>query len=386
MTLPSKTKSRRVALLVEASREYTRGLVRGVSLYNREHREWSVYYVPQGFPPLAWFNGWHGDGILARIENLRTAEAVLQTGLPTIDLRRAVRDLKLPTMGPDDDDVARLAFEHLYERGFRSFGFFGLWSGVHPAFDARCNRFQRLAREAGMACGTFRLRRRSTQNWEDELGQIIQWIRGLPKPVGVMTSNDDCGLQLLDVCRQAGIHVPDELAVIGVGNDDCQCNLALPSLSSVDLDPERIGYEAAALLDRMMSGQPAPDRHITVAPRGISVRASTDVLATGDQDVIRAVQFIRINALENIQVADVLKHVKMSRAVIEPRIRRVLGHTIYQEIQRIRIERVKTLLQTTAMPLKQIAAQTGFHYPAYMMRIFRKATGQTPSEYRSNAH
>ena len=158
-----------------------------------------------------------------------------------------------------------------------------------------------------------------------------------------------------------------------------------PPPPSVDLDPERIGYEAAALLDRMMSGEPAPERYVTVEPRGVSVRASTDVLATGDKDVIRAVQFIRANALEDIQVTDVLKYMKMSRGAIEPRVRDVLGHTIRQEIQRIRLERVKTLLQTSALPLKQIAAQTGFRYPAYMMRIFREATGQTPTEYRLNA-
>jgi LacI family transcriptional regulator len=385
MSIQPNSMSRRVALLVEASREYIRGLVRGVSRYTNEHREWSVYYVPQGFPPLTWFSRWQGNGILARIENQRMAEAILQTGLPTIDLRRAISNLKLPTMGPDDEAVARLAFDHLCERGFRSLGFFGFWSGVHPALDARCDNFQRLAREAGLACGTFRLHRRSVRNWDDELEPIIDWIRGLPKPVGVMTCNDDCGLHLLDICRQADVKVPEEVAVISVGNDDCQCNLAMPSLSSVDLDPERIGYEAAALLDRMMSGEPAPERHVTVEPRGICVRASTDVLATGDRDVILAVRFIRAHALEDIQVTDVLKYMKMSRGIIEPRVRDVLGHSIRQEIQRIRVERVKTLLQTTAIPLKQIATQTGFRYPAYMMRIFRQATGQTPTEYRLNA-
>lgn len=376
--------TRRVALLVEASREYTRGLVRGVSRYNREHREWSVYYVPRGFPPLAWFKDWHGDGILARIENRPMADAVLATGLPTIDLRRALAELDMPTIGPDDAAVARFALDHLRERGFRQLGCFGFWTGFHPALDARRGHFETLAAKAGLSCDTFRLPRRGSRNWESALDRIIAWIRALPKPVGVMACSDDCGLQLMDACRRAGVRVPDDVAVVAAGNDDCLCNLALPPLSSIDLDPERIGREAAALLDRMMAGESVGPRHLVVEPRGVRARWSTDVLASEDDDVVRAVQFIRDHVAEPIQTSDVLRHVRMSRSAIEPRVRQVLGRTIHQEIHRARIERVKTLLAETDLPLKQIAAQTGFRYPAYMMRAFRRATGQTPTEYRSS--
>jgi len=379
---------RRVALFVEASRAYARGLVRGVAQYNRQQGRWSVFFTPQGpnDPPPGWLKDWKGDGILARIDNRPMAEALLATGLPVIDLRRGLTDLGLPTIGPDDAAVARWACDHLLERGFRTFGFFGTPRGLHPSMDARAEWFGRLVEEAGCSCDVFQgRRRRSTQEgWETELDRVVAWLRTLPKPVGVMAANDDRGLQLLDACRRAGVLVPDDVAVVGVGNDDCLCNLSLPPLTSIDLNPQRIGYEAAALLDRWMAQPDQPPGHLQVEPRGIVTRMSTDVLATDDQAVIRAVKYIRAHACDRIRVGDVLRQVRMSRGALEPRFKQILGHTIHQEIQRVQIERVKELLLNTGSPLKNIARQAGFNYPEYMMRVFRQATGQTPAEYRRN--
>ena len=385
---PTNPPQRRVALFIEASRAYARGLVRGVARYNREHKQWSVYFTPQGpnDPPPAWLHDWNGDGILARIDNQALADALSKTGLPVIDLRRAVPDLGLPTIGPNDAVVARLAVNHLLERGFHHFGFFGTPRGLHPSMDARADHFERFVAEAGFSCSVLCARRRrpSQEGWEKELDRVIHWLQALPKPAGVMASNDDRGLQLLDACRRAGILVPDEVAVVGVGNDDCLCSLSLPPLTSIDLNPQRIGYEAAQLLDEMMAAGTRTAPHRLIEPRGIVTRMSTDVLATEDQAVIRAVKFIRAHACDRLQVGDVLKHVRMSRGALEPRIKHVLGRTIYQEIQRVQIDRVKELLLSTDAPLKQIAHQTGFSYPEYMMRVFRRAIGQTPAEYRKN--
>jgi LacI family transcriptional regulator len=158
--------------------------------------------------------------------------------------------------------------------------------------------------------------------------------------------------------------------------------LALPALTSVDLNPTKIGYEAAALLDRMMAGKSVPDQETVVAPAGIVTRMSSDVVATEDSSVAQAVLFIRQHACDGIQVADVLRHVCVSRASLEPRFKRMLGHTLHQEIQRVRLSRVQELLAATDMPIKQIARQAGFRYPEYMMRVFRRATGRTLNEYR----
>lgn len=176
--------------------------------------------------------------------------------------------------------------------------------------------------------------------------------------------------------------MPDEVAVVGVSNDDCLCTLAHPPLSSIDLGPRSIGYDAAALLDRLMSGEQVPAPQILVPPRGVVTRLSTDVIATDDPSVSRAVAFIREHACHGIHTTDVLRHVKLSRSALEPRLKRSIGRTIHREIQRVQIDRVKELLASTDLPIKQIAAQTGFRYLPYFTRVFCTATRQTPAQYR----
>jgi len=377
--MPAK---RQVALLIEATNAYARGLLLGVAKYTHERAGWTVYFEPRALhePPPKWLNGWKGDGILARIGNRRTARAVQATGVPVVELRRMLHLPGMPAIGPDHEAVARLAAEHLRERGFRQFGFCGLPRGMDPPLDDRGEAFLLYLKSAGLPCSVFPASR--AMAWEQEQRRMAQWVRSLPKPAAVLTCNDSRGLQILRACVRAGIKVPDQVAVIGAGNDDCLCSLSHPPLSSVDLAPETIGYEAAALLDRMMSRRAPPLQPMLVPPRGIITRLSTDVLATDDAAVSQAVGFIREHAREDLRVADVLHHVKLSRSALEPRLKRVLGRTIHQEIHHVRIERVKALLATTNLPTKQVAGQTGFHSVQYLTRVFRNATGQTPASYR----
>ncbi len=379
------SRRRRVALLIETSRAYARGVIRGVAKYIGEHGTWAIDFTPRGLsdPPPTWLRGWHGDGILARINDQRMAEAVLHTGAPAIDLRR-VLDLGLPTVGPDDQAVARLAWEHFREHGLRHFAVCGMPHGLQPPLDRRQEYFQQIVQENGLHSERFilRPRRHSSQAWDEDQELLASWMKRLPKPVGIYACNDDYGMRLLDACRRGGVLVPEEVAVLGTGNDECLCHLSTPPMSSIDLDSEHIGYRAAELLDQMMAGRARPKEPMFIPPRGVVPRASTDVLATEDEEVIRAVRFIRENACEGIRVSDVLSHVLLSRSTLEPRIKAVLGRTISQEIRYRQIERVKELLRTTDMPLKQIAARTGFRYPEYMMRAFRQATGMTPKQFR----
>jgi len=377
---------RRVALLIEASRAYARGLVRGIAQYNRDHQHWALYYTPRGLddPPPAWLRSWEGEGILARINDRRLAQAVRRKGIPVVELRRAWRQRDVPSIGPDDAAVARLGAEHLRHCGFAQFGFVALPRGAHPAMDVRTDAFVAALRAEGRACSVLHVTATRPADFANRLAdQIFAWLRKLPKPVGIMACNDDLALLVLDTCRRLRAVVPDEVAVLGVGNDECLCDVALPPLSSVDLDPQRIGYEAAALLDRMMAGQRCRPSAAAVPPRGIVARASTDVLAIADPDLARAVRYVREHACGPIRVGDVLRAACMSRARLEPRFKQLLGRTIHQEIDRLRIARVQELLRTTAAPLKRIAAQAGYRYPEYMMRVFREATGKTPSEYRA---
>jgi LacI family transcriptional regulator len=197
-----------------------------------------------------------------------------------------------------------------------------------------------------------------------------------------MACYDIRGREVLDVCRQLGISVPDEVALIGVDNDELICDLAEPPLSSAIPDTRRAGYEAARLLDRLMAGESElPLAHL-IPPLGIAVRGPTDVLASDDADVSEAVRFIRAHASEGINVEDVLRAVPLSRRVLESRFEKQLGRTPHEEITRVQIERVKELLAATDLPLAEVAHRAGYKHVEYMSVAFKRDTGLAPSRYR----
>jgi LacI family transcriptional regulator len=373
-----------VALLIETSNAYARGLLRGIRAYIREHRSWSIYLGEhrRGEPAPHWLQRWHGDGIIARIENAAIAEAVVASGIPAVDVSAARHVPNLLYVETDDAAIARLAADHLLGRGFRHFAYCG-----DPAFNWsnwREEHFQQRITQAGFDCHLYQpsWNRGGTAPWDREREDLAGWIRTLPRPVGVMACYDIRGREVLDVCRQLGISVPDEVALIGVDNDELICDLADPPLSSVIPDTQRTGYEAARLLDLLMAGQSElPLAHL-IPPLGIAVRSSTDVLATDDADVSAAVRFIRAHASEGIKVEDVLRAVPLSRRVLESRFEKLLGRTPHEEITRVQVERVKELLAETDLSLAAVAHRAGYKHVEYMSVVFKRETGLPPSEYR----
>lgn len=376
-----------IALLIDTSREYGRGLLRGVARYHLERGPWSIYFEPFGLSdrPPNWLRNWRGDGILARIDNWRTAEVILSTGLPAVDVRGALRDMPIPFVGLDDRVIARMGFEHLQECGLKNFAYIGYPLGDNHNLDLRNEEFARLVAATGKECNTFlgKPRSRRTATWELEQQQITNWIAKLPKPVGIMACIDDRGNQVLDAARRAGLRVPDEVAVVGTGNDSNVCNLCTPPLSSIDLNSGRVGYEAARLLSQMMEGLRAPSNQVLIGPpRGIATRQSTDILAINDQDVATAMRYIRDHASEEIKISDVIATAQHSPSTLPQRMKAVLGHSLKSEITRVRLNRAKLLLQETSLPVGTIAARSGFIEAKYFSEVFRKSEGTTPSEYR----
>jgi LacI family transcriptional regulator len=376
-----------VALLIETSNAYARGLLRGIHAYSREHGGWSLYLGEQrrGEPAPRWLASWHGDGIIARIENAVIARTVRGLGVPAIDVSAARTMPELPYVETDDPAIARLAAEHLLQRGFRHFGFCGdhrfNWS------KSREQHFQRLIVEAGADCRIYRPpdAARGPIPWERERYALGRWLRSLPRPVGIMAAYDIRGREILDVCRELRINVPDEAAVLGVDNDELLCELADQPMSSIIPDTRRTGYEAARLLDQMMSGQTIAPGAYLIPPLGIATRLSTDVLATDDTDISTAVRFIRSHAVEGINVDDVLRAVPLSRRVLEARFQKVLGRTPHEEITRTRLERVKELLTETDLSLTAVAHRTGYKHVEYLSVVFKRETGMPPGEYRARS-
>ncbi|HBL42255.1 XylR family transcriptional regulator [Gimesia sp.] len=373
-----------IALLIESSNSYARGLLRGIMSYIHEHHSWSIY-LPEhgrGNVPVSWLNNWHGDGIIARIENTKIAEAVVNAGVPAVDVSAARLAPSLPWVETDDRAIASLAARHLIDRGFQHYAFCGdhrfnwsRWRETH---------FQEYIQAAGFHCHTYPQTsgRKQAAPWEVEQKRLADWIRALPKPVGVMACYDIKAQQLLDVCRTINVAVPEEVAIIGVDNDEILCNLSEPPLSSVIPNTKLTGYEAAALLDRMIAGEAVSSEAQLIKPLGIATRQSTDIQAIDDKLISDAVRFIRQQACDGINVQDVLKSVPLSRRVLESRFQKIIGRSPHEEIMRIRLDRVKQLLEETELSLIEIAERTGFRHAEYLNVAFKKQTGTTPGSFR----
>jgi len=375
---------RHVAIMVETSRAYGRGLLRGIARYNRQRGRWHTYFEPHGLddPPPTWLKGWNGDGVIARIDNRRMARALLALGRPVVNLRGTVPGLPFPFLGANNETVARLGAEHFLEKGFMHFGFCGFARGYHPGLDRRGECFRRLIEAAGYRCSLYQQPRgpKGQRKPENEQRRLARWIKNLPKPVGIMAANDDRGLDILNACRRIGVKVPYQVAVLGVDNDEYICGLSIPMLSSIDINSEETGYQAAALLDRMMSGRKPPLRLPEIQPRAVVARQSTDILATDDRRVIQALDFIRQHARGPISSRDVARSVGV--ATLGPRFKSVTRRTVNQEIRRVRLDLAKDLLAQTDLPIKEIAVEAGFRAIQYMTRVFHAATGQTPASFR----
>jgi LacI family transcriptional regulator len=345
-----------------------------------DHGRFSIFLQERSLGDLSprWLRNWEGDGIIARVENRPTADAIRRLGLPAVDLRCVLPDLESPSTRPDDDGIARLVSEHLLERGFRQFAYCG-FNGADYS-DARRERFAKRITQAGFPCSVFEdtqgPRQGSTAAYE-EYGlkgedRVAHWLRSLPKPVGLMACNDIRGQQVLNACRDVGLQVPDEVAVIGVDNDEMLCELSDPPLTSVAPNSKRIGYEAAELLTRMMAGREPPAAPLFVEPEGVVTRRSTDVLAIEDRHIASVVRFIRDHACEGIDVSDILKADPLSRSALERRFARTLGRSPKEEILRVRLNRARQLLSETDFPLWTIAEKIGLEHSEYLNVIFKK--------------
>ena len=385
----------RVALLVESSRAYGRGVLLGIAKYVRAHDPWSVFFQDLNLcdDTPAWLKHWQGEGIITRLENDDIVRVIQSLKVPAVYLRHVRPAVKTPCVLTDNPAVSRLCFEHLRERGFRHFAFCG-FNGADYS-DERREAFCRLVTAAGLQCHIYTDREASpaakgnTAKYEGlglkDGGQVTQWVERLPKPVGLMACNDMRGQQVLDACRALGVTVPEEVAVIGVDNDEVICTLSEPPLSSVVPDTERIGFEAAVCLAQMMGGGQMPVSEVYIVPSGIVTRRSTEVLAMEDRQIAAAARFIREHACEGVDVSDVLRVVPLSRSTLDRRFIQILGHTPKDEILRVRLNRAKQLLAETDFSQALIAEKVGFEHVEYLSRIFKKRVGKTPSEFRAQS-
>lgn len=371
-----------VALLIESSNVYSRELLRGISTYMHEQANWSVT-LHENNPPyehLLWSGYWKGDGVIARIVDSKVARQLKPARIPMINVSGGYHVRGISDVGPDHGLVAQVALEHLRDCGLDQVAYCGddrfAWSLKRKRF------FQKHARDCGLDPILFTSRLPPQASWMQINNEIRDWLKSLPQPIGVMASHDFRGQQLIEICKQEGIAVPEQIAVIGVDNDELICNLCEPRMSSVILDAFETGYQAAALLAATMRDPSLPPTIVRIPPRGIVARQSTDIVVAEDQRLVRALQLIREQACQGLTAAAVVRSSGVSRGTLEACFHLHLGRTIREEIERIRIDKIKHLLRETLFPLEKIAAVTGFQHPEYLSVMFKRAVGMSPGQYR----
>ena len=334
-----------------------------------------------------WITSNEVSGIIARVD-AHNYEPLQALGLPIVDVLCSRPELAFPRIETDDALVARIAFDHLYECGFRYFAFAG-YRGAHYS-EARLQHFRNRALEHDCTLEVYETAsdRRDTLFEVERTGafdseSLGNWLRGLRKPIGLMACHDIRGQQIMNACRSLGISVPDEIGVIGVDDDDTICPLSDPPLSSVRPDAETVGFVAAETLESIMNGGDSNSKIRHVPPTRIVRRESTEVFAVEDRELAQVCRFIRLNACRGIDVSDVVEFSNLSRRQLERRFRTELDRTPREEITNVRIRRIKELLIETDLPLERIAALVGFSNTENVSVIFKRETGQTPGSFRN---
>jgi LacI family transcriptional regulator len=368
-----------------------------------------------------WFNDWNPDGIICQVQEERLLKFFRDTGKPIVEVFERNGPAVFPRVLPDDLAAGRLAADHFLQRGFRNFGFFGdgglPWSRerevgfreqIERVLTAREPKTSNRSDTNGAASGEPVRRRRSggagnaggrfTFSTFEREGRSVaaalggshrrqsaamgEWLASMPRPVAVLAANDLWGFELVQAAREWGLHVPDDVAILGVDNDELLCEVSHPPLSSIVIGGEQMGREAVALLEKMLrrtrQDPPEPAR---VPPLGIVTRQSSDVLAVEDPEVAAALRHIRSHAFEGLSVKQMLDALAVNRRTLERRFVKILGHTPLEEIRRVRMERVKALLQTD-LPIYEVAVRSGYATPEYLATSFLQVTGLSPTEYR----
>jgi len=376
--------SLRIALLLRLYYGYNRMLWDGVQAFARAQKRWYVRWFGSPAAPstklLQAIAQWKPHGLLMTPESAAQVRSVRRLGIPLVFITSWEWRPAVPRVDSDDVAVGEVAAEHFIERGFRHVGYLGL---DKPASRRREEGLRRRAEAAGLSFRSLQLPSHiGSGSSPSSETKVQRWVADLPDQTGVLAFSDPWALEIEDICRQIGRTVPDDIAVLGVDNDPVICETAPVPISSVRNAATQTGFEAIKLLDRLMRGKPAPKKPILLPPHGIATRASTDVLATDDTDLARAVRYIRRHAAEAIGVADIARQTAIGRRTLERRFRETLGRSIYDEVLHARIELAKGLLVETDLKLLTLARQCGFRSASHLCNTFRKATGSSPAAYR----
>ncbi|TWT80307.1 Xylose operon regulatory protein [Planctomycetes bacterium CA13] len=376
-------KPRNILLLIETSKAFGRKLLQGIARYMSEGNcDWAVYVEERGKRERlpSWVNHFDVDGVIAHSSSGAVVDALRQLDVPMIETDMCGMDRNVPIVYSDEDALVDAAIDHFLPRGIRRLAWCQIVDRDWCRF--RYNAFQRrlCARGLELAAHYVPKRKRAIQ-WLHQRSELGEWLGTLEYPTGILCSNDLCGTRLLEAARLARISVPDQVAVVGVDNDPVLCGMSWPPLSSIEQNAEQIGYLSAGQLQSMLDGGPWPSKPIWVRPTGVETRRSSDIIAIGEPDMVSAIQYIRDHSLSGINVNDVVRHVSVSRSHLERLFREHVGRSPKAEIQRIRLDHAKRMLQGN-QSIANVAAACGFKTSQYFANVFQREFEMTPGQWR----
>ncbi|MDO4574718.1 MAG: DNA-binding transcriptional regulator [Planctomycetia bacterium] len=372
-------KTRKIALIFEMYNMLGCGMLHGITKYISEHRHWDTQHIELTFestlPP--WLSRWKGDGIIVRDKFGTCCPHALKTGAKVVDLS-IVRTPEAGTIFFDTDLLIQMAIDYFHERFYRNLAYVGIRN--LPFTQERAEIFLRKTNGEGHLFEMDFDENNDYSRVND--AKLTEWLRSLPKPVGILGCYDSIASKVVETCRKKNLDVPESIAVLGVNNDNTYCYLADPPLSSIVPNAFEIGYRTCELLEAMMNGEEYPAERLSVQPMGVITRRSTDTLALDDPLLVRAIQTIRKSRDLDLTVSDVARMTGMSKRTLERRFRQTLHYSPLDEINRVRFQRSCVLLKNTRLTIDAITKRVGFRSKSYFFAEFQNRFGMTPGEFR----
>lgn len=370
----------RIAILVPELTSLNREIIRGIRAFAKGRPTWRLRAETVArYESIPESQAMETDGFII---HHGAPWGILNTSQPIVNLIQIDEAVPWSVVTTDNQAVGRIAAEYFLKRGFKSFAVVGrVRKGITQV--NRLGAFASVIQSHGYQVPSYDLpQRRGESLHVADRRAVHEWMNTLPTPTAILTFNDRVALVLLEICKEFQIPVPDKIAIMGVQNDDLWCEMAHVTLTSVALNGRKIGYEAAATLDRLFRGESSPDRLRLIPPIGVVSRGSTDIWAVDDPDVANALKYIAHHASDLISVEDVQQGMGVSRRSLERRFKAVLGRTVLEEIRRCRLQRAQDMLVETSEDMTAIARLCGFSSREYFTQVFKEHVGHSPGAYR----
>ena len=378
----------RLLFITDFTEQFAYRFLRGILNYSRSTEQWVVCKMPPAYKRqlgleevVAWAKEWRADVVIAQFDPDDDVTLFRKNGIVALAQDYIAKFDSIPNITGDYTLTGTMAADYFLSKGFKNFGFFG-YNGVCWS-DERCDAFRHRVEKSVGEENFYMYDRQNIDNmWYYDQSILSDWLQNLPKPIAIMACDDNQGNILLQACEFCGLHVPFDVAIIGVDNDEILCNMSDPTMSTINVDIERGGSDTAAMVDRMVKDPSYMGEDIVLKPLGVIERLSSSVFATNDKEVLAALRFIHANVDSKIQVTDVLKNAPVSRRLLEQRFKNMTGMTIYNYISVMRMERFAQLLISSNDPISDIAARLDEFDTKGISRRFKELKGCTPSEFR----